>query len=680
MMNGRSLKTACVVLALAIGSLQPAWARHARGGAPFIGACPATSGPITINATATRTTGISPMTVFFDATATTYSGTLTGANTPFQDLNYSWTFGDTGTSGTSTWGFGSNVSGNSRNVATGAIATHMYVTSGADQPYTTQITVTDGINTAQCNLNVTAFDPSGSNGFPGTATTCVAATTTPVAGSGDCPTGAAVLEASNISTATTTTILGAGKRALLHCGDTFTGTTRQLGANPATTSGGTPGTATPNWTLGAYGGCEGTQINRPIISLGTVFVDWVAVDGRIMDLDFEGAGGTPSAPATGTATVIGQNFAVQVNPAQNITVYNVLVNGYDESFQSTACNQCAWVQDVQTGMGGNQGTFLNLAENNCSNAANTFAACVGVGFTNNNYNAVMGGSFNGQGAPGTAQGNSNGIETIRISGGDKWVIENNLIENANDVGGVLKFHAGSNKISQCQWTGKTGMYSEISDNTFAGTSGAELGDWIAQNALVDERLQFMVAERNLFAPSTSGHQILLGVINATFRDNVFLNSGISAGNRGFQGTSNNSSGAGCSGTGTTAAPVIALYPQGNEIYNNTFDGGVAPAFGGSNGLLGPANNSFAQNLLLFGTGAILNQGSNNAVSNNTATTSLNPGFVNASGTLGFISDFKPTANFTISCTTFPGCTAVPVQFDALGVAWPPTWDLGAVHH
>ena len=48
-------------------------------------------------------------------------------------------------------------------------------------------------------------------------------------------------------------------------------------------------------------------------------------------------------------------------------------------------------------------------------------------------------------------------------------------------------------------------------------------------------------------------------------------------------------------------------------------------------------------------------------------------FANASGTLSKITDYKPTANYS-------GGTSVPVFYDALGVAWSPTWDLGAVHH
>jgi len=38
-----------------------------------------------------------------------------------------------------------------------------------------------------------------------------------------------------------------------------------------------------------------------------------------------------------------------------------------------------------------------------------------------------------------------------------------------------------------------------------------------------------------------------------------------------------------------------------------------------------------------------------------------------------ISDYKPTANYS-------GGTSVPNWYDALGISWGITWDLGAVKH
>jgi hypothetical protein len=631
------------------------------GGSPFIGACPVTSGPLTLNVTTPRSVGISPLLVFFDATGTT--DTTVDANfSTFQDVSYSWNFGDGGASGTGTWAFGSNPNVNSMNRATGGVAAHLYITSGADEPYTATVTAQDAAgNTAQCNIAVTAFDPVGSNGFPGTKTTCVAATTTPVAGSGDCPAGANVLETASLTTATATSRLGAGQQVLLHCGDTFTGSSATIGANPATTSGGTTGTSTPKWHLGAYGGCENTQTNRPILS-GSIVVDLAAVDGRITDLDSESVSG-------GAAVNIDPDFLPPFIATTQITLYNLNSNGNAESYYCQVCTQSGMVAVVQEEMtGAVQGTFWNVGENNCTNGSNTFAGCAGS-FVDNNYNAILGSSFNGMGTSSTT-----GPETVRISGGSDWVIGSSTFLNATTSTAVLKMHSGNTKGSSCQWIGDTSKFWEISDDMFGGLAGGELVETIAQNNDTDERIQFVVVERSLFAPSSSSSQLLAGAMNETVRDNVFFNSGgATAGNREFQGTSNNVVGVPCSGTGVTAAPTIPLYPQFNEFFNNTCDGGGCIAFD-DNGVTSPANNSLIQNTMTFGSSAVANTGTGNTVSNNSPNTTNNPGFVNGSGTFSVISDFKPTANFS------GALNGVPVQFDALGVAWSPTWNLGAVHH
>ena len=139
-----------------------------------------------------RDTGISPLLVFFDATGTTDTS-ISGNTTAFQDVTYTWNFGDTGASGTETWAYGANPGHNSRNTATGGVAAHLYLTTGVDTAYVVTVTAHDGTNTASCQLGVTAYDPAGSNGFAGTKTTCVSASGTPVPGSGGCPAGAAVL-------------------------------------------------------------------------------------------------------------------------------------------------------------------------------------------------------------------------------------------------------------------------------------------------------------------------------------------------------------------------------------------------------------------------------------------------------------------------------------------------------
>src|ERR1700716_865431 len=121
--------------------------------------CTGTSGSLTLKASAVRDTGISPLLVFFDATGTTDTS-INGKTTTFQDVAYSWDFGDTGASGKSTWAYGANRGHNSRNTAIGGVAAHLYVTPGVDSAYVVTVTAHTGTNTASCQLTVTAHDAS----------------------------------------------------------------------------------------------------------------------------------------------------------------------------------------------------------------------------------------------------------------------------------------------------------------------------------------------------------------------------------------------------------------------------------------------------------------------------------------------------------------------------------------
>jgi hypothetical protein len=296
-------------------------------------------------------------------------------------------------------------------------------------------------------------------------------------------------------------------------------------------------------------------------------------------------------------------------------------------------------------MGVNQGTFINYAQNNQAQWGTNSL------YNNIDYQAVLGGSFNGTGAP----NNGAGIESVRVSACRMCVFANNTISNANNVGSVFKLHNGNTKDTSPPWTGVYTELIEISDNLFSGTSGAILVDTAPQNSVTDERLRNIVIERNLFQgrDTGGGRQLLLSAVNATVRENVFDQS-VAGGGQGVQ----------------IAERGIEPVPQHVEVYNNTCYGGTCAAFSGNN-FAAPGINSWAKNNLCYAGGCISNGGTGNTVSNNTTSTSSNPGFIDASGSV--ISDFKPTASYT-------GAASVPVWYDAMGAAWASTWNLGALHH
>jgi hypothetical protein len=619
--------------------------------------CPVTSGPLTLRASSPRATGISQLLVFFDATATTDTA-ITGNMTPFQDVTYTWNFGDNGASGTSTWTNGSHPGANSRNTATGAIAAHLYITQGSDTPYTATVTATDGTNTASCTVTVTAFDPAGAHGFGGNKTVCQSASGTPVAGSGGCPAGATV--SNSASEGTTINASMNGKRVLFKCGDTFSG-----GAS----LGGT------KFSIGAYGGCQGTKTNRPIMHGAFTIGTGTTTDGRVADLDFESTG----------SYALTSGFPGTSNLNGPMTLYNLNSNGNNTSYYWAQGHQWGIIDSAMSGMGTQIGMYVNYAQNNCINASQSFNCGGTPSYVDVSYQAVLGNSLDGAGA---TTGTGAGIETWRISACRLCVLSNNTSKNANDVGATLKLHGGNTFNTQAQWIGQYTEMIEMSDNLFTGTSGGQLTEICPQNGVTDERIRNVVVERNYFrgGNATGGRQLLVSAQNWTARDNVFNGSSfggsaIQVAKRGVEWGSNTTgtsvttcpaAGPASACTGSSGASTSTSNPMFGEIYNNTcFGGGSCVAFDGSN-FTAPGNSSIAKNNMIYTAGAISNSGTGNTIANNSTSTSANPGFTNASGSFSNIADFKPTANFS-------GGVTVPVFYDAIGLPWNP-WDLGALHH
>lgn len=117
---------------------------------------------------ASRTSGLAPLAVFFDAGV----AASTESSAPFHDLDYTWDFGDPDSG---TWG----PSGKSKNTDKGPLAAHVYETAGT---YTASLTVRDsnGMVGSPTEFTITVTDFSAAN------TTCIS-TGTDFTG---CPAGA----------------------------------------------------------------------------------------------------------------------------------------------------------------------------------------------------------------------------------------------------------------------------------------------------------------------------------------------------------------------------------------------------------------------------------------------------------------------------------------------------------
>lgn len=208
---------------------------------------------------------VAPCYVFFDAR----DSTSTATSAPFHEIDFTWDFGDP--SGGAAWTYGARTSSGSRNIAKGPVAAHIFENAGS---YTVTLTAFDGTNTASTRRTLEISDASAI--FAQTKTTCVAANSTPVAGSGGCPAGAETYEQPDWP-AIVNRYAATGQRVLLKRGDIFTG----------------PATARLNRSGPGIIGAYGSGANPVIRTTGTArFSNLLtlagASDWRIMDLDFDG--------------------------------------------------------------------------------------------------------------------------------------------------------------------------------------------------------------------------------------------------------------------------------------------------------------------------------------------------------------------------------------------------------
>jgi PKD repeat protein len=456
-----------------------------------------------------RTGGVAPLAVFFDAVGTpnVKQPPEVDGRMEYGDLHYEWDFGDPGSG---TWA----VSGKSKNHATGYVAAHVYETPGT---YTVTLTVTDQDGQSESyQAEIVVDDPDVV--YSGASTVCVS-TGTDFTG---CPAGATQVTTDQITEIEQ--YFTSGGRVLLRRGDVW--------QTSDTMSVSTEGP----FTLGAFGDCQaaderGICSNAPVIQAqGAVEASLFRVhnvsDTRIMDLrlvgphEFHGALGG----VTGISTVLA--FRLQVEGFGT-----PLGNSH---WETEGHDQYMYV-DCDAGM-----------------------SATNVIYVGSERLALMGNRFR----------NPSASHVVRVWQAFKGVISHNDISGSSqdtDAGRhAIKLHGpGEDVISD---PGEGGLarrtkYVVISNNIFGGS-----GPWPVaigpQDSGSDERLENLVVEQNRFYPgygdpsccsSLVQVSLLVWARYVTVRNNVFTGEGSS---RYFTAVSIGQRG-------------IEPFPLGNRVFNNT---------------------------------------------------------------------------------------------------------------
>lgn len=422
---------------------------------------PLASAQTQVVANASRTSGIAPLTVFFDATGTT-NPRVTGR--PFHDLEYRWNFGDTSSP---MWTRGARAGSSSKNIATGPLAAHVYERPGT---YTATVSVFDGTSSVSRQISITVADPN--TAFSGTRTVCFS---TGARGFGGCPAGAQQVRTSDFAAAINAH-RGTGKRLLFRRGETFnSGGTAIINVNGPGLIGAFGATTDPLPVLRRSG--SGTAIQ---LSSGTTptIRDW-----RVMDLNLVGSNGTQSFGVSmggGMGQVTLLRLATQQQRIGVVADYGV--TDYYNRSGSTAGHKI-WDQ-------------LALVDSTVSGVTHsTVVANKGYGTYMAADRLFYAGNYIDNG--GTAANDVTHVARFPYLA--KSVISNNTLMRPGPGGHVVKLHApiwgGTSSASR----GLGGGYSRwiiLSDNKFVGASNPWLVAIGPQNAQNNERVRDVISERN----------------------------------------------------------------------------------------------------------------------------------------------------------------------------------------
>jgi len=169
---------------------------------------------ITPSLAVNRSSGVAPLAIHFDATATVSPATTTR---PFHELRYRWDFGD-GSGGNFAYGAQTGLgSPKSRNTDVGAVAAHVYKTAGS---YTATLYVDQyvaGVLDSAPVLTQAVTVTAANTYWAGTKTICVSATGSTTGA----PSGATIVTSSDADAAIAANIGSGDVRILFNRGETF---------------------------------------------------------------------------------------------------------------------------------------------------------------------------------------------------------------------------------------------------------------------------------------------------------------------------------------------------------------------------------------------------------------------------------------------------------------------------
>ncbi len=591
------------------------------------------TGNITGSVSANRTSGVAPLGVILDATAT---GTALTA-IPQHELIHIYHYGD---DDLVVWANGTLSGISKKNLSQGAMGAHVFETSGTKTVrYTAAHLSSGGVLSVSATQIITITITNPDVVFAGTNTICLANGSVPVPGVNGVPAGATCASAT-----TWAAVVGyctTGKRVLLKSGDVWTvGTTTNF-------SGGITG------ILGKFGTGADPEISITAAAVSLISpTTSTTEDWRFMDLHTHAS----TLSATGTARN-GTRFLQCNNKSGGGAIggkFSTLlrINHHDASSLAHIADETVIADchaDTLCGMGGN----------------------VGIWSAHNTGLAILGCSLN----------DASRMEfNIRLQGIRKFVIADNYLKDPLADGTKHALALRGFSAADTSWTG---VYTEdgvVRNNRIIGKSISGLVQVAPQDSGKDERHRNILIESNYISnESTTGTGTCIlggGGTNITIRNNIFQNGDCTI-------TSNISF---SNGSSIAANSYAVLPPTSIFIYNNVLYCAKATSSGTparmvdvasttasgwqvKNNVMYLPNHTNGSNTVALGTGIAGATVSNNSTN---AQTKLTPNFVTIPPVI--YSDWRTTSGYAVN-----GGAWVPVFTDFFGTARVGTSDMGAIN-
>ena len=586
---------------------------------------PGSGSTLTLSVDESVASGVAPLAVFFDATASTSTETTR----PFHDVTYWWDFGDT-SAGTWSNGTGANTS---RNSAYGPVTSHLFETAG---DHTVTLWGYDGVTLTSTTktITVTAADTEWAT----TKTVCYS-TSSDFTGapSGSTQVNVTATHVGDLAAAIAANIGTGNKRHLLHAAQTFT-----ISSSIVINKGG------PSM-VGRFGTGADPIISSSLTSAAAFQLSSSATATGVSDWRFEDLTIDCNNQNLGTAFEGKGSFTKMTLNRVYMTrcFYGLLLSGSTiDSLNSGSRTHAMWDQVYVV-----DSTIYDLY---------TSASGPNATFGSGSRVVIMGCNIDN---------NLNGEHGIRFQYCNRAVFNNNTIQGiaTGKVNVTIRGYnfAGGNTLD-------AGVYSEkvvISDNKLIGGNSTGIMGIAPQNDGSDERGRNYIVERNWFNGATATQYfITVAQTDVTIRNNVAYAPG-------------NTGGAFVTFKPENAAGVTT--PTRGHVYNNSFYHAATGSGYFALVSLVPNVNTMSgctfetKNNILYSTGSNMNITGNtssgtNTASNNTTSISTAPGFATVPPTA--IAHFTPGGG---SYAQAAG-TNVKNWKDFYGTSTQATPDMGAV--